>query len=108
MNDLNRRLALLGGAGLATVLASQQAKADTAFTSFAFPASGAPANRTMPVRLSEVINVKDWGAVGDGSTDDTAAIQAAINWTSDAFRGEIFFPPGTYKITSSLTWNPDN
>lgn len=50
----------------------------------------------------EVVNVKDYGAIGDGSTDDTAAIQAAINAMSTAGGGEIHFPKGTYKITSSL------
>lgn len=44
-------------------------------------------------------NVKDFGAVGDGTTDDTAAIQLALN---DG-RGPIYFPPGVYIITSTLT-----
>jgi hypothetical protein len=51
-------------------------------------------------------NVKDFGAVGDGSTDDTAAIQAAVNDTtspkSSANRGVILFPPGSYKLTASV------
>ena len=42
-------------------------------------------------------NVKDFGATGDGLTDDTAAIQAAIDWqTADGNRGVIFFPAGIY------------
>jgi Pectate lyase superfamily protein len=50
-------------------------------------------------------NVKDpaYGAIGNGSTDDTAAIQAAINAVAAAGSGCIFFPGGTYKITSTLT-----
>lgn len=45
------------------------------------------------------INVKDpqYGATGDGVTDDTTAILAA---TTDAAGGIVFFPPGTYKITT--------
>jgi hypothetical protein len=45
------------------------------------------------------VNVKDpaYGAVGDGVTDDTTAISAA---TTAANGGIVFFPPGTYKITT--------
>lgn len=46
------------------------------------------------------VNVKWYGATGDGITDDTAAIQAAINGDTD-----IFFPKGNYRITSTLTLN---
>lgn len=43
------------------------------------------------------INVLDYGAVGDGSTDDTSAIQAAVN------AGEfVYLPQGTYKITDTI------
>jgi hypothetical protein len=48
------------------------------------------------------VNVKsDYGATGDGSTDDTTAIQNAIDALSSG--GTVFFPPGIYKITSTLT-----
>jgi hypothetical protein len=78
---------------------------DVAFTSFAFPATGAPTPRTMPERLAEIKNVKDFGAKGDGGADDTAAIQAAVDWTSEASRGTIYFPLGTYKVSSPITYN---
>lgn len=45
------------------------------------------------------VNIKDFGAVGDGVTDDTAAIQAAINTGSP-----LFWPAGNYKVTT-LTAN---
>ncbi len=49
-----------------------------------------------------VFNVKQYGAVGDGSTDDTTAIQSA--YTAAAVSGGVVvFPSGTYKITSTLT-----
>lgn len=50
---------------------------------------------------SLVLNVKDYGAKGDGSTDDTAAIQAGIN-AAAAAECELWFPTGTYITTGSL------
>jgi len=64
------------------------------------------------------INVKDYGAVGDGTTDDTAAFNLAIaaltaptpnsafgGPISNPAGGTILIPNGTYKITSTLTVN---
>ena len=50
-----------------------------------------------------IVSVKDYGAVGDGSTNDTTAIQNALNSTAKA----IYFPTGDYRITSSLTTSVD-
>jgi hypothetical protein len=47
-----------------------------------------------------VINVLDYGAVGDGTTDDTTALQAALNAVSTT--GEtVFFPAGTYLLDTT-------
>ena len=51
------------------------------------------------VNQLKLINVQTHGAVGDGVTDDTAAIQAAITAT----RGVLHFPAGTYLVTDALT-----
>jgi hypothetical protein len=51
-----------------------------------------------------VVSVKDFGAVGNGVADDTAAIQAAIN-AAGALSG-ILYPPGTYKVASTITLLP--
>jgi hypothetical protein len=51
--------------------------------------------RTVQDRLRESVSVKDFGAVGDGTADDTAAIAAA--WTASK---SLIFPAGTYKATS--------
>ena len=55
-------------------------------------------SRTVEAKLRETVSVTDFGAVGNGVTDDTAAIQAAIN--SGAV--EIYFPNGTYLVSSIL------
>lgn len=55
--------------------------------------------------INGTISVKDFGAVGDGTTDDTAAIQAAINAIPTAGKRELFFPDGTYRIAGAVTFN---
>lgn len=56
------------------------------------------------------INAVDYGAKGDGTTDDTAALQAAIdaagNWSSVAYAKTLYIPSGVYKITSTLLVRP--
>ncbi|WP_329338041.1 right-handed parallel beta-helix repeat-containing protein [Streptomyces sp. NBC_01352] len=49
------------------------------------------------------MNVRDHGAVGDGATDDSGAIQDAIDAASDAGGGTVYLPPGNYACSSSLT-----
>jgi hypothetical protein len=51
---------------------------------------------------SEVFNVKDFGAVGDDSTNDTSAILSAINSAQSSGKGTVYFPDGIYRITGSL------
>ena len=53
-----------------------------------------------------VVNFKDFGAVGDGVHDDTAAIQRAINTANKAGR-TIFLPPGEYLTSSTLKITED-
>ena len=50
-----------------------------------------------------IFNVKDYGAAGDGSSNDTLAIQSAIDAAQDASGGVVYFPAGTYSVTSQLT-----
>lgn len=54
--------------------------------------------RTVNAKFQEFVSVKDFGAVGDGVANDTAAIQAAINSNAPT----ILFPPGTY-LANNLT-----
>jgi parallel beta-helix repeat protein len=53
----------------------------------------------------QVYNVKAYGATGDGSTDDTSAIQSAID--AAGANNTVFFPKGTYIISSPLTVTND-
>jgi len=56
-------------------------------------------NRDIDSKLGDWVSVKDFGAIGDGVADDTAAIQAAINYIPN---GLVYFPSGTYKISASI------
>jgi hypothetical protein len=87
---------------LAFLTQGQRASAQTPFTSFPFAAKGASHPRTMPDRLADIINVKDFGAKGDNLTNDQPAIQNAVNWTTSRARGLIFFPPGIYKVNAPI------
>jgi len=78
--DIPRRLFLGSAAGALAFRPSHTAQADTTFTNFRFAATGAPAARTMPDRLSDIVNVKDWGALGNGLTNDESSIQNAIDY----------------------------
>jgi hypothetical protein len=58
---------------------------------------------TVADKLSQYVSVKDFGAVGDGVTDDTAAIQAALDATPN-----VYFPAGTYLTSATLIVNTGN
>jgi len=63
-----------------------------AAASTAYAASNGQSNWNWTSNQVSIVNAKSYGALGDGSTDDSAAIQAALN---SSF-GTVFLPPGTY------------
>lgn len=65
-------------------------------------------SRSVGNKLRDTVSVKDFGAVGDGVADDTAAIQAAIDSQEAANGGILVFPVGTYRVSSTLTINASN
>jgi hypothetical protein len=64
-------------------------------------ATGSTQARFISDRFADVVNVKDFGAVGDGVADDTAAIQAAVDSLTNG--GTVGLPCGTYKVSSAIT-----
>ena len=69
--------------------------------SYVPPFTGSVATN-VEAKLAQTVSVKDFGAVGDGNADDTTAVHAAINYAK-ARRGSVFFPSGTYRVTSGYT-----
>jgi hypothetical protein len=92
------------------VNADVNASAGIVATKLAFTQAGTGAvARTVDSKLKETVSVKDFGAVGDGVTDDTAAFNLATRATVAhggngdlAMRRNIFVPPGDYNIAGTV------
>ena len=62
------------------------------------PAGAGAVATNVQSKLREFVSVKDFGAKGDGVTDDTAAINNAAIHVASSGGGTVFFPPGTYLV----------
>jgi polygalacturonase len=80
-------LAVIGAAGLAAASTAGIASAGTG---------------TAAVAPAGVFNVRDFGAAGNGTTNDTPAIERAINAASTAGGGTVEFPSGTYRAGGTI------
>jgi hypothetical protein len=107
----------IGGPDQAT-LAQLATSGGSALVGFIQAGTGATA-RTVQAKIRERVSVKDFGAVGDGVADDTAAIQAAFTYGVTITQAaqvtvngvlsslvsaapEIYFPIGRYRISSAI------
>lgn len=71
------------------------------------PSAGDPVVQSLQSWLDQFATVKDFGAVGDGVTDDTDAINRALyqlfcREVNPQIRRSLFFPAGVYRVTSSI------
>jgi len=76
----------------------------TTASQVSFTQAGSTYNRNVQLKLQESVSVTDFGATGDGATNDTVAIQAAIDHVA-ANGGVLTFPAGTY-MSDSLQVTP--
>ena len=71
------------------------------------PTTSDPIIRTIQAKLDDFASVRDFGAVGDGTTDDTAAINRALFQlycvqSNSQVRRALYFPAGTYRVTDTV------
>jgi hypothetical protein len=91
-----------GAPGALTEITRIKNNGELAYT----PAGTGAVATTVQSKLRESVSVKDFGAVGDGSTDDSAAIQAAIDacvyTESKPYNSTVYLPSGVYRLNSGI------
>lgn len=81
------------------------------YTAQTGPTASDPVTQTVQAKLDNFASVLDFGATGDGSTDDTDAINRALfqlfcRETNTTIRRSLYFPAGTYRITQPILVPP--
>lgn len=71
------------------------------------PTPSDPVVRTVQAKLDDFASIRDFGAVGDGEADDTAAINRALfqlycRENNTEIRRSLYFPAGTYRVTDTI------
>jgi len=77
------------------------ASGGAALTGFIQSGAGGVA-RSVQSKVRELVSVKDYGAAGDGTTDDSSSVQAAIDFVNTAGGGVVWFPLGTFLCNTPL------
>lgn len=75
------------------------------------PTAGTPVTQSLQSWLDQYASVQDFGAVGDGSTDDTEAINRALyqiycREVNPQIRRSLYFPAGVYRVTGTINIPP--
>jgi hypothetical protein len=65
-----------------------------------------PVQTNVELKLAQTISVKDFGAVGNGTTDDTTSIKNASAYIQSIGGGTLYFPQGTYRTYSNGSTDP--
>lgn len=89
-----------GNIEIVTIATLALGETDASLVSYTADGVGA-VERTVQAKLREFVSVADFGAVGDGVTDDTVAIQAALDVGK-----RVYIPTGTYLVSSRLQIGP--
>jgi hypothetical protein len=91
-------LGLIPAGAASIVNADVNASAGIVASKLSFTQAGGGTARTVDSKLKDSVSVKDFGAVGDGVTNDSAAIQAAVNTGK-----KVYIPAGTYLCNITIS-----
>jgi hypothetical protein len=95
-----RMYAVDDGAGVTTLTMRDNASNVVPLSHFTQAGTGA-VSRTQLAKMRDIVSVEDFGAVGDGTTDDSAAIDAAIEYLKSIRGGILYFGPKRYAVASN-------